>query len=67
MARRAFGVGAFLFGLATPAAAHPGHGLVAQGWLHWATEPVHAAPLGIVALALVLAVRRRARARVPTD
>jgi hypothetical protein len=56
---------ALLF-VAGAAAAHPGHGLAPDGWLHWLTEPLHVAPLGVTALALALAWRRRARARVPT-
>ena len=58
--------GASLLLVAGAAAAHPGHGLGAGGWLHYATEPLHVAPAALLALALGLAWRRRARARVRT-
>jgi MYXO-CTERM domain-containing protein len=66
MKRICLGVGAALPLVASAAAAHPGHGLAAQGWLHWATDPLHVAPLALIGLALALAWRRRTRARVPT-
>jgi len=66
MRRIALGVGASLLGVASAAAAHPGHGLAAQGWLHWAVEPLHAAPLALLVIGLALAWRRRTRARMPT-
>jgi cytochrome c-type biogenesis protein CcmH/NrfF len=64
MWRSALGVGTSLLGVASAAAAHPGHGVVAQGWLHWATEPLHVAPPALVALGAVLLWRARRRARV---
>jgi hypothetical protein len=66
MKRISLGAGAALLLAAGAAAAHPGHGLGAQGWLHWATEPLHVAPLALIGLALALAWKRRTRARVPT-
>ncbi len=65
MRRTVLALGALLGALcAGSAGAHPGHGLVADGFFHWMTEPLHAAPLAL-ALALGLAWRRRARARLP--
>ena len=53
--------------LASPAAAHPGHGLGGGSthWLHYLSDPLHVAPLavGVLALALVVRARRSARAR----
>jgi hypothetical protein len=68
MRRIALALGALLgaLGMAGVAGAHPGHGLAAEGWLHYATEPLHVAPLALIALSLVLARRRRARMRLPT-
>jgi hypothetical protein len=55
--------------LASPAAAHPGHGApeLASSWLHYATEPGHVLVLGSVVLGSVagasLLARSRARRR----
>jgi hypothetical protein len=42
--------------------AHPGHGPVDEGWLHWATSPMHlfqlSLPLAIVLLAATWISRR---------
>ena len=62
MWRTALGVGTSLLGVASAAAAHPGHGL-AHGWLHWATEPLHVAPPALAAV-LLWRARRRARVRI---
>jgi len=48
--------------LATSAAAHPGHGVTPDGWLHALTEPLHAAPL-VLLVAGLWALRRRQRRR----
>jgi hypothetical protein len=66
MRRTALALGTLLGGLGagSAAGAHPGHGLVPDGFLHWATEPLHAAPLALLVLAIGLAWRRRARARL---
>jgi MYXO-CTERM domain-containing protein len=66
MKRIPLGVGAALLCVASAAAAHPGHGLGAQGWLHYVTDPLHVAPAALIGLALAFAWRRRTRARVPT-
>ena len=66
MKRISLGVGVAPLLVAGAAAAHPGHGLGATGWLHWATDPLHVAPLALIGLALALAWRRRTRAHVPT-
>jgi MYXO-CTERM domain-containing protein len=66
MKRIPLGVGGALLFVASAAAAHPGHGLGAEGLLHYATEPLHVAPAALVGLALALAWRRRARARART-
>ena len=54
--------------LASPAAAHPGHGLGGGSyhWLHYLTDPLHVAPFALAALALVLVIRARRRARART-
>lgn len=51
---------ALVAGSASAAGAHPGHGLGggSDGWLHYLTEPLHAAPPALVAVTLVLAWRR---------
>lgn len=52
--------------IASPALAHPGHGVPGEGYslLHYLTEPVHVAS-GLAALVLAIAttsfLRRRAR------
>ena len=61
--KRILAAGAAWLGVATAAAAHPGHGLAAQSWLHYLAEPLHVAPIALGALALGLAWRRRARQR----
>jgi hypothetical protein len=50
---------------AAPALAHPGHGLGggSASWLHYATDPLHVAPLAAAVAALVLWRRARSRAR----
>jgi hypothetical protein len=53
-------------GLASQAAAHPGHGLGGGSthWLHYLSDPLHLAPFAVGALAIALAWRQRsARAR----
>jgi hypothetical protein len=67
MRRTALALGTLLgaLGAASAAGAHPGHGVAPDGFLHWATEPVHAAPLALLVLTVGLAWRRRARARLP--
>ena len=54
--------------LASPAAAHPGHGLGGGSthWLHYLSDPLHVAPLAVGVLALVLVVRARRSARTRT-
>ena len=54
--------------LASPAVAHPGHGLGGGSyhWLHYLTDPIHVAPFALAALALLFAVRARRRARART-
>ena len=54
--------------LASPAAAHPGHGLGGGSyhWLHYLTDPLHVAPWAVAALALVLYVRARRSLRRST-
>jgi len=47
--------------LASAAAAHPGHGVTAEGWLHWTMEPLHVAPPALLAFAGVLLWRARRR------
>ena len=68
MRRAALGIGVFLLALAHAAAAHPGHGLEggSESWLHYATEPLHVGPIALVAVALVVARRRRRPARART-
>ena len=66
MKKVALALGATELVMTSAAAAHPGHGLAAGGWLHYATEPLHIAPLALVVLVLALAWRWRARARVPS-
>ena len=65
MRRIALALGSLLGALGTAgvAGAHPGHGLAAEGLLHYATEPLHVAPLALIAFSFVLARRRRARMR----
>jgi hypothetical protein len=60
MRRSALAIGTWLAS-ASAAAAHPGHGLAAEGWLHWATEPLHVAPPALLALAGMLLWRARRR------
>jgi MYXO-CTERM domain-containing protein len=54
--------------LASQAAAHPGHGLGGGSthWLHYLSDPLHAAPWAVGALALVLLVQVRRSIRRPT-
>ena len=66
MKRVSLGAGSALLFVASAAAAHPGHGITPDGWLHWVSEPLHVAPLAVIGLALGLAWRRQARVRVPT-
>jgi hypothetical protein len=55
--------------IASTALAHPGHGLDAGSahWLHYLSEPLHVAPVVLVAFTLALGWRRwrgsRARTR----
>jgi len=55
--------------VASAAGAHPGHGLDGGSthWLHYLSDPLHLAPLALVAFTLALAWRRwrgsRARTR----
>jgi len=55
--------------VASPAAAHPGHGLGGGSthWLHYVGDPLHVAPLALLGLGLALGWRRwrgsRARTR----
>lgn len=65
MMRISLGLGAAQLVVASAAAAHPGHGLAGSGWLHYATDPLHVAPVALIGLGLAFAWRR-ARARVPT-
>ena len=60
MRRIALALGTWL-ALASAASAHPGHGITAEGRLHWATEPLHVAPPALLALAGVLLWRARRR------
>ena len=50
-----------LLAFASPAAAHPGHGLGggSTSWLHYLTEPVHVAPWALLALGALSFVRGR--------
>ena len=50
-----------LLALASPALAHPGHGLGggSTSWLHYLTEPVHVAPWVLLALGASSFVRGR--------
>jgi MYXO-CTERM domain-containing protein len=68
MRRTALALGGLLGALGTGsvAGAHPGHGLAAEGLLHYATEPLHVAPLALIAFGFLLARRRRARMRAPS-
>lgn len=54
--------------VAGAAGAHPGHGLGGGsfGALHYLSEPLHVAPLALLALAVALAWRRLRRARAET-
>ena len=54
--------------LASPVAAHPGHGLGggSNHWLHYLSDPLHVAPFAVAGLALVLLVRARRSLRRPT-
>jgi hydrogenase/urease accessory protein HupE len=51
--------------LASPAVAHPGHGLGggSASWLHYLSDPLHVAPWALGALALGVWLRRSRRAR----
>jgi hypothetical protein len=53
-------------GVASTAAAHPGHGLAggSADWLHSLSDPLHVAPAVLVGLALGLVWQRRRRAAV---
>ena len=64
----AFTTLAAVLALASPAAAHPGHGLDGGSthWLHYLSDPLHAAPWVVGVLALVLLVRARRSIRRPT-
>ena len=66
--QRAFTTFAAVLVLASPAGAHPGHGLGGGSthWLHYLTEPLHVAPFAVGALALALVVRARRSARART-
>ena len=67
---RVIGIASAALGVASAAAAHPGHGLDggSEHWLHYVSDPLHVAPLALVALTLVLAWRRwrESRARALT-
>ena len=54
--------------VASAAGAHPGHGLDGGSthWLHYLSDPLHIAPVALVALSLALAWRRRRGLRAPT-
>jgi hypothetical protein len=54
--------------LARAAGAHPGHGLGGGSFdaLHYLSEPLHVAPVALLALAAALAWRRLRRARDET-
>jgi hypothetical protein len=47
--------------VASAAGAHPGHGLDggSTSWLHYLGDPLHVAPLALVAFTLALAWRQR--------
>jgi hypothetical protein len=66
--RRAFTTFAAALMLASQAASHPGHGLGGGSthWLHYLSDPLHAAPWAVAALVLVLLVRARRSVRRPT-
>jgi len=53
---------------ASAAWAHPGHGLGGGSahWLHYASDPLHAAPLALLAFTLALGWRRRRGSRART-
>jgi hypothetical protein len=69
MIRHLVVLGAFVCGLAAPAAAHPGHGNpeLASSWVHYVAEPGHAFVLVALVLASAASIsavaRRRARER----
>ena len=52
MTRRLVALCAFACALASPAAAHPGHGApeLASSWLHYVSEPEHVVMLAVIAL-----------------
>jgi len=65
---RAASVAGAALSIANAAAAHPGHGLDggSSHWLHYASDPLHVAPLALGALALAFAWRRWRAALVRT-
>ncbi len=66
IAARFLALASAALGLASAAAAHPGHGLGDGSMhpLHYLSDPLHVAPFAVAALAIGLAWRRRSvRAR----